>query len=95
MGQHLSNLDPSVLPALVRNGNVSGTLSITAAALSKTSFGITLLRLTTRYTKWFVWFLLATMNVALGLSAVFIWADRTQHGHSAVVERYNLFSGGK
>ncbi|KAK0639086.1 hypothetical protein B0T16DRAFT_462788 [Cercophora newfieldiana] len=67
VGQHISNLDRSTLHTLERNGNVSGTLSITAAALSKTSFGITLLRLTSRYMKWSIWFLLVTMNVALGL----------------------------
>jgi len=93
-GKHIYNLDESVLPALELNGNVSGTLSIIAAALSKTSFGITLLRLTTRHMKWFIWFLLATMNVALGISAVFIWIQ-TSPQNMRFIMRYNLFSGGE
>ena len=72
-GQHIYNLDPAVLPTLGLNGSVSGTLSITAALLSKLSFGVSLLRLTNGFTKWFIWFLLVTMSVALSLSAIFIW----------------------
>ncbi|KAK3390763.1 hypothetical protein B0H63DRAFT_557673 [Podospora didyma] len=76
-GQHVYNVDPAHLPTLGLNGNISGTLSILAACLSKTSFGVTLLRLTqTRpFVRISVWFLIISMNVALGLSAVFIWAQ--------------------
>lgn len=93
-GKHIYNVDEAVLPTLEINGNVSGTLSILAATLSKTSFGITLLRLTitNRYTKWFIWFLLVTMNIALGMSAIFIWIQ-TSPQNMRFITRFNFFSG--
>ncbi|KAK3377400.1 hypothetical protein B0T24DRAFT_701862 [Lasiosphaeria ovina] len=72
-GQHVWRLSRGVLSTLGLNGNVSGTLSIIAACLSKTSFGLTLLRLTAGLTRKGVIFLIVSMNIALGLSALFIW----------------------
>ncbi|KAK0705679.1 hypothetical protein B0H67DRAFT_687801 [Lasiosphaeris hirsuta] len=104
-GRHAYSLDPAVLHILGLNGNVSGTLSIMAAFLSKTSFGLTLLRLTNGATKWFICFLLVTMNIALGMSAIFIWAQCTPSAKSwhsemegtcwdpNVITKYGLFSG--
>jgi hypothetical protein len=108
-GQHIYNLNPAVLPFLALSGNIAGTLSITAAFLSKTSFGVTLLRLTTCNwaMKWFIYFLLVTMNVALALSAVLIWARCAPIAKAWHVEmegtcwkpfvntKYGLFSGGE
>jgi len=48
MGQHIYNLGPVVLPILGLSGDVSSTLSITAAILSKTSFGRFFKRLLSR-----------------------------------------------
>ena len=98
-----------MLPFLELSGYVSGTLSIMAAFLSKTSFGVTLLRLTTcnRAMKWFIYFLLVTMNVSLAMSAVLIWArcaPIAKGWHSEmegtcwkpfVNTKYGLFSGGE
>ncbi|KAH8897949.1 hypothetical protein GQ53DRAFT_637744 [Thozetella sp. PMI_491] len=72
-GQHVYNVDPKYLPTIALLGNISGTFSIIAAFLSKTSFGITLLRLTNGYLSIFVWVAIITMDIALGLSALFIW----------------------
>jgi hypothetical protein len=108
-GQHTYNLDPSVLPLLGLNGNVSGTLSIIAAFLSKTSFGVTLLRLCTarRTMRWLIWALLVSMNISLALSAIFIWAQCSPSAKNwydripgtcwdpAAVAKYGLFSGSK
>jgi hypothetical protein len=57
--------------------NVAGTFSIVAAIWSKTSFAFTLLRLTEGKTKTFVWFIIISMNIAMGLSALFIWVQCT------------------
>ncbi|KAK3329243.1 hypothetical protein B0H66DRAFT_488143 [Apodospora peruviana] len=105
-GQHVWNLDRAVLPALALTGNVSGTLSIVATMLSKTSFGVTLLRLSaSRIMAHTIWFLLVTMNVFLGLSAVFIWAQCTPVAKNwrpdlegwcwdvGINAKYGLFSG--
>ncbi|KAF6798759.1 integral membrane protein [Colletotrichum musicola] len=53
--------------------NVAGTLSLTAAVWSKTSFAFTLLRLSEGWMRGAIWFIIITMNVAMGLSALFIW----------------------
>jgi len=57
--------------------NVGGTFSVTAAIWSKTSFAVTLLRLTNGWTKGLVWFIIISMNIAMGLSALFIWVQCT------------------
>lgn len=49
----------------------TGVWSITAAAWSKTGFAITLLRLTKGWWRRFVWFVIISVNVILGLSAMF------------------------
>ncbi|KAK3988972.1 hypothetical protein QBC44DRAFT_397239 [Cladorrhinum sp. PSN332] len=49
------------------------TVTVTAAAWSKTSFAITLLRIAKGWVKWLVWFIIITMNVALGLNAMISW----------------------
>lgn len=107
-GQHVWNLDRAVLPTLALTGNVSGTLSILAAMLSKTSFGVTLLRLSSgKIMTQTIWFLLATMNLFLGLSAIFIWAQCAPVAKNwrpelegscwdvGVTAKYGLFSGGE
>jgi hypothetical protein len=53
--------------------NVAGTFSVTAAIWSKTSFAVTLLRLTNSWTKAMVWFVIISMNIAMGLTALFPW----------------------
>jgi hypothetical protein len=91
---------------LFRAINLAGTFSLTAAIWSKTSFAVTLLRLTEGPAKHLVWFIIVSMNIAMGLSAVFIWAQCTpiQKGWDFTVEgtcwdptvivRYNIFSAG-
>ncbi|KAK3988442.1 hypothetical protein QBC44DRAFT_371097 [Cladorrhinum sp. PSN332] len=49
------------------------TFTITAIAWSKTAFAITMLRFVNGWTKWGVWFIIVSMNVALGLSAMIPW----------------------
>jgi hypothetical protein len=49
------------------------TLTITATAWTKTAFAVTLLRLTHGVTKGFVWFVIVTINIAMGISALVPW----------------------
>jgi len=49
------------------------TITITAIVWTKTAFAITLLRLTTGMTKAFVWFIIISMNVAMGFGAMVPW----------------------
>ena len=53
--------------------NVSGFTSILAVSLSKTSFAITLLRLTNGWMKWLVWVLLIVLNLTQYSSAIIFW----------------------
>ncbi|KAK0707746.1 hypothetical protein B0H67DRAFT_321675 [Lasiosphaeris hirsuta] len=46
--------------------------TITAASWSKTSFAVTMLRLGSGWVKWAVWFIMVTMNIAMGLNAMMI-----------------------
>ncbi len=48
--------------------NIAGSFSLTAAIWSKTSFALTLLRLTHGWTKALVWYIIISMNIA--------WASR-------------------
>ncbi|KAL2270727.1 hypothetical protein VTJ83DRAFT_98 [Remersonia thermophila] len=73
-GKHIWDFDVAnnMAPLLVII-KIAGTLSVTAAAWSKTSFGITLLQLTQGWVKHVTLFTIVSMNIALGLSALFPW----------------------
>ncbi|OIW27623.1 hypothetical protein CONLIGDRAFT_441448 [Coniochaeta ligniaria NRRL 30616] len=91
-------------PTYLFVSNVTGVCSITAAAWSKTSFAITLLRFSQHWKRRFVWFCIITVNLFLGLSALFTYVqctpikklwDSTVPGHcwnSHVIITYNSFS---
>lgn len=53
--------------------NLSATFAILASAWSKTSFAITLLRISQGWVWGLVWCIIVSMNVLLGLSALFNW----------------------
>ncbi|KAK3954330.1 hypothetical protein QBC32DRAFT_336455 [Pseudoneurospora amorphoporcata] len=70
--------------------NVAGTFSVTAAIWSKTSFAITLLRLTHGWMKGLLWFIIITMNIAMGLTALFPWVSCTP-----INKAWEVFTPGK
>ena len=84
--------------------NIAGSLSLVAATWSKTSFALTLLRLTEGWMKALIWFIIITTNIAMGLSALFIWVQCTPVQKSwnvfmdctcwppTVIVNYNIFS---
>ncbi|TEA15689.1 hypothetical protein C8034_v002304 [Colletotrichum sidae] len=73
-GKHNWDVTPGNWSWLLLHANLSGSLSIVAAAWSKTSFALTLLRIATdRWMKRLVWFLVLSVNVALGLGVLFTW----------------------
>lgn len=85
--------------------DVAGTLSVTAAIWSKTSFAITLLPLTEGWPHRTTWFILISMNIAMTLSALFPWVSCTPVQKTwdlhvdgtcwdpKVTVHYNIFSG--
>lgn len=84
--------------------NAGGSATLTAATWSKTSFALTLLRLTEGKVKWVLWFIIITMNIFMGLSALFNWIQCTPVNKAwdvfvdgtcwdpKIVPRYNIFS---
>jgi hypothetical protein len=87
--------------------NIAGSFSLTAATWSKTSFAFTMLRLTEGWMKWLIWYIIVSTNVAMGLSALFIWVQCTPVQKSwnpyllgtcwppYVLVHYNIFSAGE
>ncbi|KAK3681340.1 hypothetical protein B0T22DRAFT_540227 [Podospora appendiculata] len=49
------------------------TFTITAAAWSKTAFAITMLRIGEGWMRWFLWFIIVSLNVSMGLNAMISW----------------------
>ena len=86
--------------------NAGGSATLTAATWSKTSFALTLLRLTEGKLKWLLWFIIVTMNIFMGLSALFNWIQCTPVNATwdpmvegkcwdpEIVPKYNIFSSG-
>ncbi|KAK4458968.1 hypothetical protein QBC42DRAFT_254821 [Cladorrhinum samala] len=64
------NLEPYLLYT-----NLAGTFSILAALWSKTSFGLTILRISSGWTKFAVWFIIISVNIALGGAIVLTWGQ--------------------
>ncbi len=105
-GLHVWDFPFENFPRFVPAVNVAGTLLLVSAVWSKTSFAVTLLRFTTGWMRAGVWFILVSMNIALGLSALFNWVQCTpvQRVWDPTIEgtcwpqngliHYNIFSGG-
>lgn len=77
-GYHIWDLPLDKYPSylkMLKVINLAGTFSLTAAIWSKTSFALTLLRLTEGWMRASVWFIIISSNIAMGLSALFIWVQ--------------------
>jgi uncharacterized membrane protein YwzB len=77
LGRHsplLTSATPVELTLLLSS---RATLTITATAWTKTAFAVTLLRLTSGVTRASVWFIIVTINIAMGLSALVPWIQCT------------------
>ncbi|KXH29876.1 hypothetical protein CNYM01_02927 [Colletotrichum nymphaeae SA-01] len=76
-GKHNWDITPGNWSWLLLYANLSGSFSIIAAAWSKTSFALTLLRITResseRWMKLLVWFIIISINTFLGVNVLFTW----------------------
>jgi hypothetical protein len=61
------------LNTLAKLGTATTTLAIISQSWSKTSFAITLLRISEGRIRYFLWFAIATINVLFALGALFPW----------------------
>ncbi|PKS04861.1 hypothetical protein jhhlp_008225 [Lomentospora prolificans] len=62
---------------LVLLGMCSTTLAITSQSWSKTSFALTLLSVSDGWMSYFLWFAILSINILLGLGALFFWVSCT------------------
>jgi len=72
-GKHSWDFNPPSIDSFFLFSLIRTTLALTAAAWTKSAFALTLLRLTEGWMTWLLWFILISMNLALGLSALFPW----------------------
>jgi len=89
LGKHVWEVPREHFPTLGVIGNLTGTFSILAATWSKTSFALTLIRLMKGRYRIFLWFIIVTINVLMGLNAVFMWVRCTP-----VEKTWNPFAPG-
>ncbi len=77
LGKHTWDVDPGSFAPMFKAFTVAATLSIVASIWSKTSFALTILRLTDGWLKGVVWFLIGSVNVAMGVTALLNWIHCT------------------
>jgi hypothetical protein len=106
-GMHSWDFPIQNLPTFVLLANVAGTLTITAAIWSKTSFAFTILRLSDGWLRYLVIALIVTMNIFMGVSALLPWVQCRpiqkawnpllpgECNDAKTVIYYNIFSGGR
>ncbi|OAA65613.1 hypothetical protein SPI_02400 [Niveomyces insectorum RCEF 264] len=74
-GKHFQEVDLGNLELMGILSLLSGFFSILSAVASKTSFAMTLLRLTDGWLKRIIWAIIVSMNVLMPLSALFLFVD--------------------
>ncbi|KAK2015658.1 hypothetical protein LZ32DRAFT_602306 [Colletotrichum eremochloae] len=76
-GKHNWDVALDNWPWLLLYANLGGSVSIIAAAWSKTSFALTLIRITREspesWMKRLIWFIILSVNIALGINVLFTW----------------------
>lgn len=74
IGMHFQDIDVENLPTTGWISIAAGFCTMLGATWSKTSFGITLLRLTSsRWMRWLVWFIIISVNIVLGCQGLVQW----------------------
>jgi len=72
-GKHNADIPTDEFHQLLLYSNAAGFASILAAVWSKTSFAVTLLRISEGGVKRFIWFVVITVNLVLGATATIQW----------------------
>ncbi|KAF2175453.1 hypothetical protein K469DRAFT_680029 [Zopfia rhizophila CBS 207.26] len=76
IGKHLVDTDPVKIVDGIKFMYLGEIFALFAMPTSKTSFCVTLLRLTaTQWHKWFIWFIIITINLTLWLCAILTLAQ--------------------
>jgi H+/Cl- antiporter ClcA len=72
-GKNLYDMNPANLPKMPFVAVFAGFFSVLAAAWSKTSFALTLLRLSQGWLRAVIWFIIVTLNAIMGTAMLFMW----------------------
>jgi hypothetical protein len=103
-GRPLTQFNPDNLETFLLYSNLAGSFSILAALWSKTSFAVTVLRISSGWTKVLVWFIIITVNACLGGAIAITWAQCTpiekawrpflpgECWPKGIQNRYNIFT---
>lgn len=75
LGRHSWDMDMDDPMRFVLLLGSRATVTITALVWAKTAFAVTLLRLTEGHMRRLVWFIIVTMNIAMGYSAAVPWVQ--------------------
>ncbi|PSN68566.1 hypothetical protein BS50DRAFT_319876 [Corynespora cassiicola Philippines] len=76
MGKHLVDISPDDMIKVNEFFYVGQFFLFIAIPVAKTSFAITLIRISTQeWQRWFLWFVIVTMNVAMWLCGVLLFAQ--------------------
>lgn len=76
-GRPLSQFNMRLLNEFLLITNLAGSFSILAACWSKTSFAITVLRISSGWVKMLIWFIMITVNLSLGVAVAITWGQCT------------------
>jgi len=76
-GKHGYDIPIKSFGKLILLSDIGGTFAILAAVWSKTSFAVTLLRITQGWPRLAVWLAIISMNVAMHLTALLVWVQCT------------------
>ena len=75
IGRHNKDVEPRNFSSVLFYSYAGGFVFILAALWSKTSFAITLLRVSTGRVKLLVWFLIISINLVMGARATIQWVQ--------------------
>lgn len=107
LGRHFAELDAEAITAVSLYSICAGFGSILATCWSKTSFAISLLRISTGGMRAFIWFIIITVNLVLGSNGLVQWIQcwpiqkrwyYEMEGTcfpSQIVQNYNTFFAGE
>jgi hypothetical protein len=74
LGLHYQDMYYTKMPTIAWISYGGGFATILSTVWSKTSFAITLLRLSSSpWMKWLIWFIIISVNIVLGFSAAIMW----------------------
>ncbi|KAL6410920.1 hypothetical protein AUP68_07352 [Ilyonectria robusta] len=104
-GKEIEDVDPANVPTIILTATILSLFAVFAAAWSKTSFALTLIRLVDSWMKKLLWTVVVAMNIVMNLVIIFSFVKCTPVGKvwdssipgtcwdPYVTTYYNIFAG--